>query len=77
MFVIGVSDKPMKMAKTVDGFSAALCPKYRVQWKLFLKGDPPVNGGLKGAQPPCHPRNLRIQLPAHAIFCAAETFLLL
>ena len=28
MFVIGVRDKAMKMAKKVDGFSAALLPKY-------------------------------------------------
>ena len=27
MLVIGVRDKPMKMAKNVDGFSAALWPK--------------------------------------------------
>ena len=45
MFVVGVRDKLMKMAKKVDGFSAALGPKYRAE--ETFKGVPPVNGGLK------------------------------
>ena len=30
MFVIALRNKPMKMAKNVNGFSATLCPKHRV-----------------------------------------------
>ena len=37
MFVIGFSHKPKKMAEKVDGFSAALWPKYGV-WGGILKG---------------------------------------
>ena len=28
---IDVKDKPMKIAKRIDGFLATLCPKYQVQ----------------------------------------------
>ena len=41
----------MKMGKNVDGFPAALSPKYRVPGGGvggILKGVSPVNGGLKG-----------------------------
>ena len=31
LLVIGVRHKPMNVAKNVDGFSAALWPKYRLQ----------------------------------------------
>ena len=34
MCVIGVGDKPMNMAKNIDGFLADLCPKYRL-WGEF------------------------------------------
>ena len=58
MFIIGFSDKPMKMAKKVDGFSAILWPKYTV-WGNF-KGAP-----LKGLQP-----NLGCQCPhPHNLVC--------
>ena len=45
----------MKMAKKVDDFSAAHCPKYGVWGNI--KGRPPVNGVRRG---PC---NLGIQGP--------------
>ena len=34
MYVMDVRDKPVKMAKKVDGFLAALCPKYQA-WGEF------------------------------------------
>ena len=55
MFVTVVRHKPMKMAKKVDDFSAAHCPKYGVWGNI--KGRPPVNGVRRG---PC---NLGIQGP--------------
>ena len=47
VFVIGVMDKPMKMAKNVNGFSAALCPKYRLRGNF--KGGVPLLMGVAGA----------------------------
>ena len=34
MFIIGVKDKHMKMAKNIDGFLDTLCPKYRAWEEL-------------------------------------------
>ena len=42
--------KPMKMAKNVDAFSAALCPIYCVQ-EEFYRWCPPINWGSKGVLP--------------------------
>ena len=48
MFITGFSHKAKKMAKKVDGFLAALYPKYRVRGNL--KVGVLVNGVWKGVQ---------------------------
>ena len=48
MFVIGVSDKPMKMPKKVFWPLFALNIEYERNFKV---GCPPVNGGSKGHNP--------------------------
>ena len=57
MFVIGVMDNPMEMAKNVDSFSAGNCPKYRVKGE-FSRGMSLLMGVRKGL----------CSLAAHAIW---------
>ena len=65
MFLIVVRHKPMKLAKNVDGFSPALWPKYRGDFK---GGCPPLNGGWKGVQPLAAHTIWGFSDPAHAIW---------
>ena len=82
MLVIVVRDKPMKMAKKVDGFLAILWPKYRV------RGGGGGGGDFKGGVPPLMGVGRERSLlaahaicgfgdPAHAIWWVAEAFPLL
>ena len=73
MVIVSVRDKPMKMSKKVDGFSAAHA--LNMEYRGNFKGGVPSLMGLEGGTAPLSPR--KFCEPAHAIWWVAETFPLL
>ena len=68
----------MKIAKNVDGVSAALCPKYRARGEP-LTGVSPCQWGFEGGAGPSARTQFGISVsasppPPHAIWWVAETF---
>ena len=77
MLVIGVRDKPMKMGKKVDGFSADTFGLNNEYGGNFKGGVPPLTGVRRGQSPLASHTICGFSDPAHTLWWVAEAFPLL